>query len=73
MNAICRNPKLSRLDDSAAQRYAVVLSAADENERRQFIVYHDSWLSSRNGCGTDVSCLTIVYKNWLTLLNTFAH
>ncbi len=72
-NAVCSDTKLRRLDADAVSRYEKVTSAMAEAERRQLAGYHDSWLSARSVCGTDLSCLKTVYKNWLSLLNHIAH
>lgn len=72
-HAVCSQAKLRRLDAEAANRYERVIAAMDEAERKQLAGYHDSWLSARSVCGTDLICLKTVYRNWLAILYDFSH
>ena len=72
-HAVCTNAQLRRMDADATLRYASVIATMGKDERQQLTGYHDSWLSARSLCGTDLDCLKRVYKTWLMLLNSHAH
>ncbi|TDR94741.1 lysozyme inhibitor LprI family protein [Enterovirga rhinocerotis] len=67
--AICGNANLSRLDDSTAGMYLLIVgSGAPAATMSRVKQAQTKFLQTRNACGTDIDCLVDAYTSQMMFL-----
>ena len=65
---VCTSPTLAENDRQLANAYSVAIAHANARQVKQIKTSQHQWLSVRDSCGTNVSCLTAVYQRRLAAL-----
>jgi uncharacterized protein len=67
--AICPNDRLSNLDDRMSGLYETALAAVDSAaDQKRLRNYQAQFLSARDACGRNVSCITGAYLDQIEVL-----
>ena len=69
--AICGNGNLSNLDSIMASRYFQAIGAVSYGVRKGLQRDQVRWLGSRNACGGNVGCLTALYNDRLSQMDSW--
>lgn len=69
--AVCANPDLNQLDEEMAALYRSLLNELPSRQADRVRQEQRSWLTARNSCGADVSCLKARYQERMARLNQY--
>ncbi|RAZ83828.1 lysozyme inhibitor LprI family protein [Cereibacter johrii] len=67
-HAICGDPALAALDRDVAQAYGALRAGQPPAVRDRLLAEQRAWLATRDGCGSDRTCLSAAMQNRLSAL-----